>query len=1814
MKKKFLSILTFLIIIALAAALVACSDYTPGEDNDDETSKRSFTHTVKNGTFYDAKSTTDEKNIFDTVSGWTANAGSIASATTGNKSNGVLTSAISLSDKDIFEDIADNYFTISVDNEGKDLDEPKTMPYPGLDGKIPQVYPLDKDGNEDKEANKIDEDKNVLAIASVKSEESVYFKSSSITLAKNSIYLFQVSVNTMIDADVSNRNRGAWVIIKGDTTYSIRNINTEGQWKTYYLFIETNKKADMSITVELWLGYGPSHSTSEAYEKDGKDLYPTRGVALFDNVLCEKVDAANLTTAVVEGEKAMTLDAEYSYDEAKTAHENYTLFMNALKPVSDKHNTNFVGARTSYYFLNATMENRTHLSTSRFSGSGTDRKYFNSFREYYQSNNLSGWSISTIGGTKSNNTRYYGSVDLTKLYDIAKEGEDTTKIADLYNKDIGKNYKMTLPTYDEWHKLVYTNADNPVGKLGESFVTMLYNNDLRTTKLKSSNTLTIEAGKYYEVNVWAYVWAKEYTHSDGTSHYYPEYDGTAPEDPAATASVSEKYLYEAAKNANKPLGERYFSELSVAEKDLISNFDPKNSLGEFATVSDSMKPYLVSWVKTVVLGLDESDPTDVNDVINDYYFAFVNAEFEKEDAGEANILTENMKALKDEFNRAYLQERQDNYNTYNKYAKKVKEYEEEKDSYQIKLNEYNQKYNAWEEANKNRSPVYATVKLTGAGDGIEGTTTKIGEWQKITLKVKGNQLSSRSVTLELCLGNGEETEYDKHMLGLAFFDNVTVEEFTSVNNDDEYTPLSEYKAEGEINFGGLYGTGKELTADEAKQILKDNWEEVIAEGVSPNDAGKLDLKVSADEDVKEITINDNKYQLYVLSYTHKEATASTLKYKGADPIEIKANKFYRIAFVVKTEDIDESLGISFTLKYGKDKDNLDATLDSSVTKYVNNTDAWAEVVYYVSGDLIDTYYIGIEVAMGSGNRFDTSKYVKGTVRLSTFNFLEIDYTEYSNASTGDKIVKNLSLNKREYELDKSDKKLTNGTYSKIDYKSTDSDEFDENGALTGIGATSNWTIGTSVSSNGYEAPTGIQLNGTTLKWKGSVGYSNTEKGGSIAEVRPIGYEIWAKYTEDNKTVTKLFGYKVATSENTDYDYDVSHGEDVEKWRMCSFAVKAVGNYGISDLSTYTATTVGKFTGTVTPVAKLDGHKKYAAQAGTILVENDEKVTNATGHETAYPTMMKVTSPYFASKSATSSSVSLSASSYYKISVWMLTVDDAQGSVTIADASGSLQAETDSSNLGFINQDTAGVWKKYAIFVKTGTFSASMKVRLSLGDPYAKKESGQADGKTKNYYDIGNLSTGSVYFDAVRITEITETEYITAKDADDNKGESSYAELDPDLLETEKYSIYVMQYAIDSFDAWDGNEDSKTLGRTPTTYKWGYDSDGGLKSDSDLATYGIYEADTRSENMESAVKNIYYYENSDKKETPAFNNIFKDNFGKDYDFSNYSADQWDEFIKKFLKITRNDGYEGGNNVLVMSNKAESGYAQHYTLNSTYKGTLPAGSYAKVSVTAKTAIMKVTKKVESNPDDSTDTTTKYEYSKDDAFAEFRVVTGEKNVSKKMNSALFAADDAESPFDAVTYKVYISNPSDESKEITWAFYLGDELEEASKATEFNAYLVGMMALDIVSYETIDKEEYDAAKTAAGKTDEFYEYKVTDDNDDDNDDDNNDDNKDEEKESVWSKIVNNEYFWLYISSFVIAVAIIITIAVVLVKRWKKKHPKPIAGENVVKTTKDIVVAPTVENKKEEADEDIDEYTDDAPKKIQTVQRVVNKGKKKKK
>ena len=98
-------------------------------------------------------------------------------------------------------------------------------------------------------------------------------------------------------------------------------------------------------------------------------------------------------------------------------------------------------------------------------------------------------------------------------------------------------------------------------------------------------------------------------------------------------------------------------------------------------------------------------------------------------------------------------------------------------------------------------------------------------------------------------------------------------------------------------------------------------------------------------------------------------------------------------------------------------------------------------------------------------------------------------------------------------------------------------------------------------------------------------------------------------------------------------------------------------------------------------------------------------------------------------------------------------------------------------------------------------------------------------------------------------------------------------------------------------------------------------------------------------------------------------------------------------------------------------------------------------------------------------------------------------------------------------------------------------------------------------------------------------------------------------EEPSFWDNLFNNEYFWLYISSFVIAVVIIITVIAVVIGRWKKKHPKEVVVENVAKTEKDIKVVPTAPQVKEDALE-ADEYVDEI--KPTYVQRV-NKNKSRK-
>lgn len=1813
MKKKLLSIFTILFILAFAVGLVACQDYVEENKEEEKKSKPTYTHTIENGTFYDSKTTATKESgnmaILDSVSGWSVGSGSTTNSST-PVATGVFTAAVDVS-AESFGDIAKNYFVINKDLDGNQLETPIKFPQtPGLAPHIPQVDKLDKDGeivrDENNNVVKENEDSNVLALVSRDSKGSIYASTTNkATLKKNKVYLFQFSVCTLIDAEEGDTNKGAWVILNGDFNYTVKAINTKGAWKTYYYFIETNKDSDYSLGVQLWLGYGPGEK-----EGDDKGKYSTRGIALFDNILCEEVDPSALTTAIGETDKNSykVNYGAYAYDEKANTHDDFVSFKANLSSDKDSVGNSYAKAISVYYMKNQTMELRAALTG--FS-SDSNRPYFDSFREKYSESNLVGWAKES--SETSLNARYYGSVNLAELYKETTE-TDESKINDTYKNLLTATYQTNLyfMGYNAWKNGVMNDPDHKLNGSDDTFAMMLYNTGLQANNLYSSEKLVIEANTYYEISVWAYVWAHDYDDTEGV-RYIPEYSETEPYDPRDFKNTSNSTrfsetnariyaLYENDVNADfawtgdySKMNGYFTATLTDDQKTAADEFKAEN-MGDFkygGAQSGTYKNLAKKWLAGLI-GIEEDEVID--DLVEVFYYTYLDMNFDKLSADEQNAIN----AYRGVIEKGCLAERKSHIaglTNEGGLKEKVDKYLEAKEEYDEKKGTYDSSYTSWlgGELPNEKKPV-ATLVLSGVGDDITQSTTSddFMKWTKITLRVRGNQLSSRNLVIKMALGTGND--YSTYMPGGVFFDNLEIKEYDA-NPDEskEWKALSQIKTENEISYGGLFGN-VELN-DAKKAEIEAEWKVETLAGTAESDANEVEVK--ADSYGEPIIVSDANKYLYAVNYTNKVPTASKLTYLGT-PVKVVKNKFYRFALSVKTTEMEEGKGISLKLVYGSTPEATDTDITSGSVSGYHTDGEWKEVVFYLRGDLLEDYYVNVVATMGTGTRFDTDEYVSGTLSVAAFNCLEIDYDEYNDAGTGDKKVTGLSLYNISYETGDGSGNVANSYYAQLNYEETKETSFDDNGKLIGIGTPSNWTV--SKIENKFNTPGSVTLDSVNkkLSWKKSTGYGSDENG-NIKNMEALAYEIWMKYSFDNKEEIKLYDIITVTDKDKeDYEYII---EDSDNWVTTVFAVKAIGAEGVSEKSSFTTAKLGKANGEK-PVQKKTDAEAYEAEAGTILSDGlfPEKV-DGVNYVSPYPTLMKMTTDYKSVLSITSDSKSLEANAYYKVSVWARTTLGTNASISITGTSGSLQATTNSGELGFVQITTNDKWVEYCFYIKTGNFKPSMKIRYSLGNPYAKSKSQKLSGEssTTSYYSVNDFCKdgGTAYFDAVRIVPVDENEYNKAVNLDNEK-EGKYGSANHDVLYTDiPYYVYVMEYAVDSFDATSApsSGSGKELGNVPGNYNHAVGSQISSQKNTD-SVFGVYDANSADENMIEAVKYLYTYKESEEDEiTYAFNKLVSkfDGLKKMYseDENDWGEEEWNKFIRDFLVVDSNE-YSGGANVLVMSNKAKSGYAQSYALGSNYSYTIAAGKYSKITFTARTLIGDVkSKDVQSDGK----TVKEYDYDINNAYAQLCVSpTGKDSdiINVKINS--YEYGNKGNIFDAVTYTVYLYNPTDSDSTATWTFYLGKDEDDENPENELAGYLIGLMAIDLVSAEEIDESEYNAGiANVSGDKSTVYKYEYTVEENTDSNENNNSENEkkdEEEKESFWDNLFNNEYFWLYISSFVIAVVIIITVLVVLINRWKKKHPKEVIVENAVKTEKDIKIVPTTTQEKEDASES-DDYVD---------------------
>ncbi len=1829
MKRKFLAFFTFMMILVFSMAFVACTDYSQEEEpGKEETKTVTYSQLVKNGTFYDVTASDEnDKNLYNTISSWTVKEAGLKAPEKGKDlDTGVFAGVLDLKESRI-DNILEEY---EVDRQEKTsdsntelalLDDPIRLAKPDVDPATPLTDKRDEKGEviTGEGAEKVIQDSKALLFVSKRTSGSIYAVSSEVTLEKNSVYKFQFSYLTKVE----NENSGAFVFIRGAMEKEYIALQSD-TWATKELYIETNKTQSMTITIELWLGYGPAKSTTAT----GNDKYATRGYVMFDNVI--------LTKLVDEVSNKETEAKFVGFDSALTLHEN---FVNLNK--TDKY--------SAYYLIDADLADRSHLS----SYTDANRAYFYDARDNSGANLPSSYWTSDLSAKEA----YYGIVDPSKLYKdsstfnySAKESTSTTGL---------NSYFMS---YDVWNGTVMTEEYKAYSAV-EPYALMIINKDLSANKLytTTANSLVIDPNKYYEISVWAYVWATTYTGSNAynsTSSILPAYKkGVTATDPLDDTSKSDvqKTVYRLYKDYKAGTGvlapdkADYFTALSASETAKYANFDrtsimnalkEKNRVGTSNTYYRDVIDHVKTWL-TNTLGITLPTATsDADKVAENYFFAYLY--YSSKNMGDivgtvtytkAEIVdAEKMNISEDNLEKAFLQERANNITvneamikaqtTYEENLKKVEEYEKE-------VATYISECKAWVNANGNIPS--AIFRLSGAGKNVDDKTTQVEQWQKLTLYVRGNQLSARNATLNLIFG--EDDEAVNKMIGGVFFDNITIREVTSQNEINDagitWNVLSEITEMDQVLFGGLVSnlSATDLKANEL------GWSATKLADTADSDVDKVkaivldnsdEEKQGKENELQTIDVKGSSYNAYMLAYKHDGKTASKLIYKGsaANYVAIYPNKYYRFAFQVKTENVNGGVDI---VVMKKTQNGEFTSFDSSVTDYVSED--WSEIVYYIQGAKNDVYYLSIEVSMGSGSIFDTSAYVNGTTYLASFNCLEITSSEYAAKSTGDKIVSGLSLENASYAVDSG--MITNASYSKVDYDKVTEDDYNEDGTIKNdaIIPITSWAADKEVA-NKFATPK-LDISGSVIKWNQVKAYLS-----DATTIVSTKYEIWGKYVDDKNNERKVLLAVKESDATENITFDLTDLTDYAAWKTTSVYIKAVSESAVSDVSE--SVTVGQKNGMRVPVAGA-GLTETTVKTGAKKKTEDE--FNGCTYKSTYDYLYAISSNYLSAVAVKSNEFTLDADKYYKIFVWVKTIgNQAFAGVVLTGSNGSVEAKlTKDGEIGYNNINTAGAWEEYIIYVKTSNFSVKPTLNFCLGNPFAKGTK-VSDSDSTLWYASSDLAIGSAYFDVVNIETIDEKKYNVAVERENTPDKKLLAS-DKDLYKDENSYVYTLRYTIDSFDSWSASTSTGKLGYAAKNYTYG-SQDYAESGDNVVAnnTYGIYNVNSDDEDMKSALTYLYS-SGAPKTDATSYNKIFE--FAKEY-----GVEEWTAYLKDFLSLSSADK-EGGDNVLVMSNKKLTGAAHYYEQGSAYRYSYAAGGYYKITFTASALLAKaVMKKVETMPEDDannwTSARTKYytldttatsenkkynyvaadttysesttyyvidSYTYDDLYAQFRFVPDQNDKTKVGKTLYISSYDKDDEYlgskDQKTYTFYVYNPSSSASTGYWSFYLGDRnVKSLDEYGAYNDLVLGMLAVDLVSVEKIDEAGYNAG-TAVNYTEDGeeiddkasvirYVYASdpdTKDEPDDNDDDD-DDNK-EEKKDFWAELVKNQYFWLYISSFVLGIIIIIVIIVVLVRRFKEKHPRKVRGVNVVNTEKDLVVKePEVDENEEvlESDNFVDE------------------------
>ena len=192
------------------------------------------------------------------------------------------------------------------------------------------VYKTDEQGNfvfekdESTGKNKIytSNEGNTDLYVAVNGATDQFYKKIPVTEEQNVYYYYRTTSSLSLRADnwyvvtawVYTQDASASIIISGTNFEAkLSNVNTNGQWKQYYIFLETSSDSTNSVNIAFYYG------DDEGIVSDPETTSETSGVVYLDNLCVKTISETDYNNKTIGGESneqadIMTYSARYNYD------------------------------------------------------------------------------------------------------------------------------------------------------------------------------------------------------------------------------------------------------------------------------------------------------------------------------------------------------------------------------------------------------------------------------------------------------------------------------------------------------------------------------------------------------------------------------------------------------------------------------------------------------------------------------------------------------------------------------------------------------------------------------------------------------------------------------------------------------------------------------------------------------------------------------------------------------------------------------------------------------------------------------------------------------------------------------------------------------------------------------------------------------------------------------------------------------------------------------------------------------------------------------------------------------------------------------------------------------------------------------------------------------------------------------------------------------------------------------------------------------------------------------------------------------------